>query len=72
MQKPVLVVMIHSYAKLTGATPTARTTATTIASIFLNVWILSYEIPAMALPYNGLKLAYRFYKTICIELGSAP
>lgn len=70
--KQYVVIMIERQSALTNATPATRTTATTTATVLLNLWISSYGIPTKLLIANCSHFASTFFKTICVELGRTP
>lgn len=53
-----VVLTIDHYSELRKVTPTAKTTATTALTIFLDDWITSYKVPG--------SIAHRQWKTIVV------
>lgn len=57
------------YSKLTWKTVTAQTTATQIATLFLDFWVMSWEIPSYLLTENRLQFVWKFSSALCSLLG---
>lgn len=53
-----VLVMTDHYSR---AVPTCKTTALHIASIFMDLWILPYEIPAPMLTNNGIQVVSKLF-----------
>lgn len=52
-------------SKLTRAVPTAKTSATQVANIILEHWIVPFDIPSYVLPDHGPQFVSKFFATIC-------
>lgn len=54
-----VLIMPDRYSKLTRSKPTSKTSAMHIASIFFDIWIVPFEIPAHLLTDNGTQILSR-------------
>ena len=64
-----VVVLTDRYSKLTRAIPTGKTTATTVATIFVDHWVIPYGIPNYVLTDNGPQFVAKFFASVCLALG---
>ena len=64
-----IAVITDRYSKLTRAVPMRKTTATLMAAMFLNNWILPYGISNTIFSDNGPQFSAEFWKTICRPMG---
>lgn len=62
-----VVVMTNRFSKLTEAIWTTKTTATTVATIFINDWVANYGIPSKIMTDNSPQLTSKFFQEICVE-----
>lgn len=56
------IVMTDKYSKLSRAGPTAKTSATQVANIFLVYWIIPFGIPSYLLTGNGPQFLSRVFQ----------
>lgn len=63
-----IVVITDTFSKRTKGTPTAKTTATVFAAIFIDVWLSNFGIPFKVLTDIDPPLTSNFFQDICVEL----
>lgn len=68
----VIVVIIERLSTVAKSTPTTKTKATTVATIFSNDWIANFGIPSKVLTKNGPLFKFKIIQTFSKELGSKP
>lgn len=66
------VVITGRFRKLIKVKPTAKTTATTVAQVFINDWLASFGIEAKMLTNNGPQLTSTVFQSICTDLQVIP
>lgn len=59
------IVMTDRYSKLPRATPSAKMTAPNVDTVFVEHWIIPYEIPRTILTENGLQIVIRCFAAMC-------
>lgn len=64
-----ILVFTRCYSKLARAFPTLRATATHVANVFLNHWLVSYGIPTYLLTDYKIQFVARFFATVYVLLG---
>ena len=64
-----VVVLTDRFTKLTRAIPTRTTTASDVASIFIDYWIYSYGVPDYLLTDRGTQFMSKFFELVCSSLG---
>lgn len=57
------------FSKLTRAIPTAEINSAQVVTIFLDNWVIPYEIPSHVLTDSGLQLVSKFFTTLGPFLG---
>lgn len=64
-----VVIITDRYSKLTRAIKTSKTAAAHMANIFLDHWIVSFDISSYLLTDNGTRFRSKFFASICGYLG---
>ena len=64
-----LLVIVHSFSKMTRAVPLERIDAETIAAAFLDFWVAAYGPPATVLSDKGPQFQSTFFQGVCSLLG---
>lgn len=65
-----VLVMTYCYNRLTRAVPMTKTTDSSIVSLFLDNWIVPYEIPKHVLTDDRIQSISNFFESLCAFLGS--
>lgn len=64
-----IIVMTDRFSKLTKALPTAKTTATTVATTSLEHWVANFGILSKVVTDNGPQFTSKFFAALCTQLG---
>ncbi|CDF38306.1 unnamed protein product [Chondrus crispus] len=67
-----VLVITDRFSKLTHSIPLRTTTASVVASAFLDNWVYVYGAPRYMLTDNGPQFAAKFFDAVCALLGVRP
>lgn len=67
--KRYIFVVMDRFSNFTSAVLIKYTTATHIASLFMNHWVFPYGVPQTALTENRPQFIAEFFELICATMG---
>lgn len=67
-----IVVRTDGYSKLMWAIPNGKTTATNVARIFVEDWVVPYGTSNWLLTENGPQFAEKVFNAVCVGLDTEP